>query len=587
MTDATKHAVGLSVGTTTLAAVTWDNALRRPPALTLRGVTITDFVDRVGDPVGIVAPDGSSHRAEQVLAAALRDLAYEATRGAPLPELVAITVPAHWRPAAVEALTRALSRLPEWTRRRPVVLSEVAAAVTALQTDPGLPTRGVIAVCDFGGSGTSITLVDAANGCRPIGPTVRHLDFAGDMVDQALLTHVIGELAGAGSVDLNSTSAIGSLWRLRAQCRGAKERLSAAAVTAMPVELPEFRGDVRLTRTELDVLLREPLAGLLGVLQDTLRRNGIHPADLSAVASVGGGAGMAAVTTTLSEHLRVPVITTPRPALIPATGAALRVLRGPAVDAATALATAVRMAASGPVADPAPTFAPALAWSEAADEPAGPADDAPAVVGVTGARPRLDFEVDEHSASAAEPQVRWYRRPLALMAASIVVILAAIGAVGVVLTNDSSAAPASTPTPSISSTPEAPDPVVAQPPPAEIPAEAPAPQPAAPAPAPAPRTVYATPAPVTRTQVVQQQAPPVTVQAPAPAPADPPPAPETETVTATVTPSPQAPATEAPPAESTPPPASSTEHPRRWLPTIPPIPTIPGLPPLFPQPPQP
>jgi hypothetical protein len=581
MTDATKHAVGLSVGTTTLAAVTSDNAVRRPAALTLRGVTITDFVDRVGDPVGIVAPDGSSHRAEQVLAEALRDLAYEATRGAPLPELVAITVPAHWRPAAVEALTRALSRLPEWIRRRPVVLSEVAAAMTALQTNPGLPTRGVIAVCDFGGSGTSITLVDAANGCRPIGPTVRHLDFAGDMVDQTLLTHVIGELAGAGSVDLNSTSAIGSLWRLRAQCRGAKERLSAAAVTAMPVELPEFRGDVRLTRTELDALLREPLAGLLGTLQDTLRRNGIHPADLSAVASIGGGAGMAAVTTTLSEHLRVPVITTPRPALIPATGAALRVLRGTADDAATALATAVRMAAT-PVADRAAAFAPALAWSEAADELTGPEDAALAVVGVTGARPRLDFEVDEHSASAAEPEVRWYRRPLALMVASIVVILGAIGAVGVVLTNDSSAAPASTPTPSISSTPEAPAPVVAQPPPAEIPAEAPAPQPAA------PRTVYATPAPVTRTQVVQQQAPPVTVQAPAPAPADPP-APETETVTQTVTPTQQAPATEtpAPPAESTPPPASNTEGPRRWLPTIPPIPTIPGLPPLFPRPPQP
>ena len=583
MTDATKHAVGLSVGTTTLAAVTSDNAIQRPPVLTLRCVTITDFVDRVGDPVGIVAPDGSTHRAEQVLAAALRGLAYEATRGEPLPELVAVTVPGHWRPAAVEALTGALSRVPEWSRRRPVVLSEVAAAVTALQTDPGLPIRGVIAVCDFGGSGTSITLVDAAHGFRPIGPTVRHLDFAGDMVDQGLLTHVIGELAGAGSVDLNSTSAIGSLWRLRAECRRAKERLSAAAVTAMPVELPEFRGDVRLTRTELDALLREPLDGLLGALHDTLRRNGIHPADLSAVASVGGGAGMAAVTTTLSEHLRVPVVTTPRPALIPATGAALRVLRRPD-DTATALATAVGMAAPVPVADPAPAFAPALAWSEAADEPAGPADDAPAVVGVTGARPRLDFEVDELAASAAEPEVRWYRRPLAVMVASIVAVLGAIGAVGVVLTNDSSAAPASTPTPSISSTPEAPAPVVAQPPPPEIPAEVPAAQP----PAPAPRTVYATPAPVTRTQVVQQQAPPVTVQEPAPPPPDPP-APATETVTQTVTPTQQAPAAEtpAPPAETTPPPTPANDRRPRWLPTIPPIPTIPGLPPFLPQPPQP
>ena len=43
------------------------------------------------------------------------------------------------------------------------VAPEMAAALTALQADPGLPTRGVIALCDFGGSGTSITLVDAGH----------------------------------------------------------------------------------------------------------------------------------------------------------------------------------------------------------------------------------------------------------------------------------------------------------------------------------------------------------------------------------------------------------------------------------------
>ena len=44
------------------------------------------------------------------------------------------------------------------------VVSDAIAAVTALRDDPGLPTSGLIALCDFGGSGTSITLVDAANG---------------------------------------------------------------------------------------------------------------------------------------------------------------------------------------------------------------------------------------------------------------------------------------------------------------------------------------------------------------------------------------------------------------------------------------
>ena len=66
----------------------------------------------------------------------------------------------------------------------------------------------------------------------------------------------------------------------------------------------------------------------------------MRPADLAAVASVGGGAAIPVITTTLSEHLRVPVITTPRPALTGAIGAALRAARGPADDSATALAPA-------------------------------------------------------------------------------------------------------------------------------------------------------------------------------------------------------------------------------------------------------
>ncbi|MCV7106754.1 Hsp70 family protein, partial [Mycolicibacterium chitae] len=462
MRDATRPALGLSVGTTALAAVTSDNAVRKAPVLTAGGGTITDFVDRVGDPVGLLAADGTSHRAERVLAEALRQTAYEATRGRELPQLAAVAVPAHWRPAAVQALTSALARVPEWRGRPPAVLSEVSAVVTALQNDPGLPTRGVIAVCDFGGGGTSITLVDADRGYAPVGPTVRHPDFSGDLVDQALLTHVIGELAGAGSVDLNSTSAIGSLWRLRAQCRGAKERLSAAAVTSMPVELPEFRDEVRLTRPELDAVLREPLAGLVDVLDDTLSRNGIPPAALSAVASVGGAAAMAAVTTTLSDHLRVPVITAPRPALIAATGSALRALRGPADDTATKVA----LPAPAPVAV-APALEPAaLAWSEA-QEPEAEEEfaglelyDQSPDTGLSSARPAVAFAAED---AAVEPALRWYRRPLATMAAASVVLIGAVSALGVVLVNDSGAVQVSEPTPSISTAPE-PAPVAAQPP---------------------------------------------------------------------------------------------------------------------------
>src|SRR2546422_339920 len=81
---------------------------------------------------------------------------------------VAITYPAHWRPAAVDAVQVALSRLSEWSGSRPSLLPDSAAAMIALQSNPGVPSHGIVAVCDFGGSGTSLTLVDAADDYQPV-----------------------------------------------------------------------------------------------------------------------------------------------------------------------------------------------------------------------------------------------------------------------------------------------------------------------------------------------------------------------------------------------------------------------------------
>ncbi|MCV7346317.1 Hsp70 family protein [Mycolicibacterium rhodesiae] len=569
MTDPTRPAVGLSVGATTLAAVTPDNAVTGPAATTLpSGAVITDFVDRVGDPVGIVAPDGSMHHAETLLADALRSLAYAATSGRPLPPTAAIAYPAHWRPPAVDGLRRAIRQVPEWSAEEPLLLPDTAAALTALAANPGLPTRGVIALCDFGGTGTSITLVDGATSA-PIGPTVRHLDFSGDLIDQGLLAHVIAELSAGGTLDVTGTSAIGSLTRLRAQCRAAKERLSTVTVTALPAELPNFRGDVRLTRTELDGAMGHALNEFVAVLQDTLARSGVRPSHLAAVASVGGGAAIPVITTTLSEHLRVPVITTARPALTGAIGGALRAARGPADDSATALAPAAPVVPVAPF-EPAagPATGAALAWSQAPDVP----DLEPAVEPVPhAARPLLDFEPDPEPADAAAAPA-WYRRPMPVVAAALLVILMAGAGTAIALRADSSP-DLVTPTPSVTTTPQA------------------APAPAAPAsaeptsdPSSAPvqnQAVQQAPAPVTQTQVVQAPAPPpVTAEAPPP----PPPVTETQTttvVTTEVSTPPPVTQTET----QTPPPPTQQPPPPRFIPTIPPIPTIPGLPQIFVQPP--
>ena len=566
--------VGLSVGATNLTAVVVGRAAvtrspvvtlypHRPPEvgvpsenpnLTERGLIITDFVDRVGDPVGIVAADGSTHLADKVLADALRAMLY--TVGSPPAGPVAVTYPAHWRPAAVDALRNALAAMPEFQVPNPVQLvSDATAALTALQNDPGVPTRGVIALCDFGGTGTNITLVDAAKGFAPIGPTVRHTDLSGDLVDQALLTHVINDLSEAGTIDLSGTSAIGSLSRLRAQCRGAKERLSTAAVTSLVAELPGHHSEMRLTRNELDEAIRAPLADFVGVVQETVERNGIQTADVVAVASVGGGARIPIITTTLSEHFRMPVITTGQPELTAAVGGGLRAARGTVVEGATSMSAAPGVAAAAAAATamargvdpqdaPASSTFSALAWSDADDIPdVAPTDPydygGEANGGVTDARPQMQFDHEQQYEYEAAP-VPWYRKPAIILGAGVVALLAALAAAVLFVMRE-----ATTPTPASTTAPvtTTATPTSAAP----IPAEAPAPPPQ-------------TQAPQTRTVTRQAPPPPVTItEAPPPASEEPPPPPPT---------------TEAPPPTTEAPP---TTQPPPWSPTAP-YPTIPGLP---------
>jgi hypothetical protein len=567
--------VGLSVGATNLTAVAVGRAaVTRSAVVTLypdralevglpsenprlnsdeRGLVISGFVDRVGDPVGIVASDGTMHHGEVLLADALDAMLYEVTNGSVAADPIAVTYPAHWHPATVDALRSALAELP--ALRSTALIPDATAAVAALRDSPGLPASGLVALCDFGGSGTSISLVDAANGNQQRGATVRHTDLSGDLIDQAVLTQVLSGLSDAGSVDVTGTSAIGPLTRLRAQCRGAKERLSTTAATSLAADLPGHHSEVRLTRTELDDAIRQPVADFAGVLQETLNRNGVRAADLVAVATAGGGARIPLITTTLSEHLGAPVITTLQPELTSAIGGGLQAGRGvdvgtsPFVEAAPPNAAAAAVAATQMAPEVHPEAAAgsqALAWSEADDIP----DIAPvtdpydyhgpvATDAMGGPRPPMQF---------TEPPTGGYqateRRSVGLLVAGLILVLAAVAiAVWLVLRNNES-----TPSPSTTTTPTT------------APTEAPgAPPPASEAPPPqtetitrGPDTITQGPETITQTQT-QAPPPPPTSEAP------PPPAPTSEA---------PPPAPEQPSSPSTPP---------RLVPTLP-YETIPGLP---------
>ncbi|WP_078283041.1 Hsp70 family protein [Mycobacteroides franklinii] len=430
------NSLGMSIGATQLVATDGDPGgvpVVRSSLLTLHedrpsevgvpkepGLGLAGFVDRVGDPVGIVGADGSVHSADWVMAEAIRAMIADAAVVANFdsPPALAAAVPAHWGAPAIAALRAAIDKVPALAPGGQPMKLVPDARAALLSVRDRVPGHGVVVVCDFGGTGTSITLADAASNGAPIGQTVRFRDFSGQRIDQELLAQVLTGL----NQDPDRTASLGALTRLRDRCRAAKEHLSTDTTTVVPVELPGLSADVRLTRSELEELIREPLSALIGKIQETLESHNITPAGVSAVLTVGGGSGIPLVTQQLSERLRCPIVAAPQPQLAAAYGAALMAGQPDETPPADATmlspeATMMRPMPAGEETAKSPASAPidtvesgGLAWSEADTSPElEEYQDYSAPT--TEARPEVMFSPAPGDYRDAEP-IRWFQRPI-------------------------------------------------------------------------------------------------------------------------------------------------------------------------------
>lgn len=521
------------------------------PPLAEPGVPMRNFVERIGDSVALVSPDGSAHDPELLTVEALDAMVLAAGADAAASE-ISIAVPAHWKPSTVQALRDALRTHVGFVRSgmAPRLVSDAIASLTAVKSELGLPDEGIVGLLDFGGSGTSATLVNIAGDFELVSATMRYTALSGDEIDQELQLRAFEELGHGSGLDPGSTAGVGQLGELREQCRAAKERLSVDMATDIVAELGGRSCSLTVTQDDLEELIQDRLTGFIYAFDDMLVRYRKSWSDLAAVVTVGGGARIPLVTERLSMHGRTPILTPSQPAFAAACGALILASRGGELDLRTRtsiglLATAdaagdvVDLGAGDVlVIDDEALTDRELAWSQTDD----PGD----------LRMRFGGETYDEDGPAGwsmrlnvidPPRERrpWRRLRISqlIIGMSAVVAMTAVGGVAYTLTGiENRQAP---PAPSV-----APPPAPSVKPAAPAPAAPPPPEPPPSPPPPPPPPVVVTTAPPAPVYTPRHTAPPTTTAPPQP------------TVTTTVPPSPTATTTSPPPPTSEEPVTTST-----------------------------
>lgn len=423
------------------------------PNLTEPGLVLRGFVERVGDRAPLVAADGTKYLGAALTVEAIEAMARAVGYGTP----ITIAVPAYWSDDQFAALREEFFAQSDLARGgvAPMLVSDATAALAALRATPGFQADGVIALCDFGAGGTTVTLMDARAGFAPVGPAARYTDFSGDAIDQLILDHLLA--SDVSTAMLGGTARVGSQARLLGACRRAKEQLSTAAVGT----IAGASGDAaQLSRAEFEQLISAPLDRFLSVVEESLRRNAIPDGRLSAVAIAGGGANIPLLKARLGQRFGVPVHSTAQPALSAAVGAAVLgphyasgvapTAAGAAVETPTEMVgTAGFDMTQAAWAAQATDVDDALAWSQDADN-----NEPVPYTGrdATGEYANEAKQFDDATGSryaAAQGKLPWYKRTalvLSVAGAGAAVLVALILAINLLLTKSAPVTP-TTPAP--------------------------------------------------------------------------------------------------------------------------------------------
>lgn len=334
------------------------------------------FKRRVGDPAPLVL-GGTPFAASVLMGKLVRwvvDQVSETEGGAPTG--IAVSHPANWGEYKTDLLSQGLRTAGIETV---TLLPEPEAAAIHYASQERLEPDSVIAVYDLGG-GT----FDAAvlrRGATPeqwtmLGRPEGIERLGGIDFDEAVFQHVLTSLGqDAAALDLDDPTTVTAGLRLRQECTEAKEALSSDVDTAIPVFLPEIQTEVRLTRAELEAMIRPVLADSIDALGRALSRAGVATDDVDAVLLVGGSSRVPLIAQLIGNELGRPVAVDAHPKHAVALGTAITAARPatgePAIGNAASQGDRAVVAAPAVVAptDPAPTVpAPAAVDAPAATE---------------------------------------------------------------------------------------------------------------------------------------------------------------------------------------------------------------------------
>jgi len=398
------YALGVDLGTTFTAAATWrggkvemvslgtrttvipsvvlvreDGTMLTGEAASRRGLTEPErvargFKRRLGDPTPIWL-GGSPYAAEALMAALLRAVVDQVAQqeGGP-PSRICLSHPASWTQYKQDLFARAvgLAGLDGVT-----YITEPQAAALFYAHQQRVEPGAMVAVYDLGG-GTfdAAVLRKTAAGFELIGAP-EGIEWLGGMdFDTAVFAHVRQTVGDAlAELDEEDPAAQAAVARLREECTAAKETLSSDTDVTIPVLLPVGSSEVRLTRAELEAMVRPSLRGSVEALRRALRTAEVPPDQLHSVLLVGGASRMPIVAQLVGAELGRPVAVDAHPKHAVALGAAY--LASGETQPRAATDTTVLTAPAQP-AVPTPPATPAPPPPAVPAQPAGPAPARPA-----------------------------------------------------------------------------------------------------------------------------------------------------------------------------------------------------------------